>query len=133
MAKPKKAKPKDTSDPKKDEAREERIKMEIIVDAYNEDERAIGWFSYLDDKLHVPFTAKCVEERAISPLKVGEKVEVIEMGPENECMREMFVTIRWNDRELAVPLAQLSVVKANAQTREAVEDWHYWVRMGYNC
>jgi hypothetical protein len=130
MAKPKK--PKAPSTPKKDEAREQRITMEIIVDAYNEDERAIGWFGYLDDKLKLPFLAKCTEKRAVSPLEVGEQVEVIEMGPENECGREMFVTIRWNDRELAVPLAQLAVVKANDRTREAVEDWHYWLRMGYN-
>ena len=57
--------------------------------------------------------AKCIEEREISPLEVGEEVEVLGMSPENERVREMFVTIRWNDRELAVPLAQLTVVKAN--------------------
>jgi hypothetical protein len=126
MAKPK------SERPKNDEARKERIESEIVVDANNEEERAMGWFNYLDEKLKVPFLAKCVEKRAISPLEVGEEIEVIEMGPENECAREMFVTIRWNDRELAVPLAQLAVVKANEPTSEAVGDWHYWVRVGYN-
>ncbi|MEM6403204.1 MAG: calcium-binding protein [Cyanobacteria bacterium P01_D01_bin.116] len=28
---------------KRDEIREERISMEAVVDAYNEDERAMGW------------------------------------------------------------------------------------------
>ena len=32
---------------KRDEIREERISMEAVVDAYNEDERAMGWYYYL--------------------------------------------------------------------------------------
>jgi len=32
---------------------------------------------------------------------------------------------------LAVPLAQLKVGDASPKTREAVEDWHYWVEHGY--
>jgi hypothetical protein len=131
MAKPKKARPRAASKPRMDPAREERIIMEIVVDAYGPDERAIGWFCYLDEALFCPFRAKCIEGRATSPLEVGEKVEVIAMGPKEECEREMFVTIRRNERELAVPLAQLKVVEADEETREAVEDWHYWVRMGY--
>ena len=110
---------------------EHRIQMEIVVDAYNEDEQVMGWSCYLEEKLNVPFRAKCTVARAISPLEVGETVEVIAMGPEDECRREMFVMIRWNDRDLAVPLAQLKVVKADAETREAVEDWHYWLEKGH--
>jgi len=44
----------------------------------------------------------------------------------------MFVTIRWNDQNLAVPLAQLKPVHStDEQTTQAVDDWHYWVAMGY--
>ena len=32
-----------------DEAREERIEMEVAVDAYGELERALGWYCYLDN------------------------------------------------------------------------------------
>ena len=126
-----KEKPKPRAKPQKDEVREERITMDIVVDAYNEDERAMGWYYYLDAKLSVPFRAKCIEERSISPLEVGDEVEVIGMPAGNECAREMFVTIRWGKRQLAVPLAQLEVIGAVDQMREAVEDWHYWVGMGY--
>ena len=35
----------------KDDAREERIDMEVVVDAYGEEERAMGWYTYLGDKL----------------------------------------------------------------------------------
>jgi Calcium binding len=119
------------STPEKDEVREERITMEIVVDAYDEDERALGWYYYLQEKLGVPFRARCVEEREVSPLSVGEEVEVVGMPPERECEREMFVSIRWGQRKLAVPLAQLEVIEADDETREAVEDWHYWVGWGY--
>jgi hypothetical protein len=130
MAK-KKATPKARTKPAKDEVREERIDMEIVVDAYDADERAMGWYSHLADNLDVPFGARCIEERSISPLAVGDEVEVIGMPTGDECDREMFVMIRWGKRRLAVPLAQLEVIEADDATRQAVEDWHYWVGMGY--
>ena len=118
--------------PKRDEEREHRITMEIIVDAYGPDEQAMGWYYYLEGRLRFPFAATCVARRAISPLKVKDEVEVIGMPGEEECGREMFVTIRWDKDGLVVPLAQLKPARsADAQTRQAVEDWHYWVRMGY--
>ncbi len=46
----------------RDEEREERITMEIIVDAYGAEEQAIGWYSYLEDTLHFPFTARCIAQ-----------------------------------------------------------------------
>src|SRR5258707_10029307 len=118
------------SKPKRNEAREERILMEVIVDAYNEDERATGWFNYLEEKLDFPFLTRCVKERAISPLRVGDEIEVVGMGPDDECLREMFVEMPWEKRMLAVPLSQLELVHGDKETRQAVEDWHYWVNMG---
>jgi hypothetical protein len=118
--------------PKRDEQREDRITMEIVVDAYDEHERAMGWYYYLESQLQFPFTATCIAKRAISPLKVKDKVEVIGMPGEEECEREMFVTIRWDQDELAVPLSQLKPIRTtDEQTKQAVEDWHYWVGMGY--
>lgn len=32
------------------EVREERITMEVVVDAYDEMERAAGWYYYLEDQ-----------------------------------------------------------------------------------
>ena len=75
-------------------ARDRRIEMEIIVDCYGPEEQAMGWYYYLEGHLNVPFTARCTVRRAISPLKVGDKVEVIGMPPESECEHEMLVTIR---------------------------------------
>jgi hypothetical protein len=120
------------SRPKKDEDRENRITMEIIVDAYGPEEQAMGWYYYLEDQLQFPFKATCIAKRPISPLRVKDEVEVIGMPGEDECEREMFVTVRWEKDGLAVPLSQLEPArKTDEQTRQAVEDWHYWVAMGY--
>ena len=118
--------------PMRDEEREDRIAMEIVVDAHDTEERAMSWYYYLESQLQFPFKATCIAERAISPLKIKGEVEVIGMAGEEECGREMFVTIRWKKEELAVPLSQLRPNSAtDEETRQAVEDWHYWVGMGH--
>jgi hypothetical protein len=120
------------SKPKRDEEREQRITMEIVVDAYGAEERALGWYYYLEAQLQFPFTGNCIAKRAISPLRVKDEVEVIGMPGEVECEHEMFVTIRWEKEGLAVPLSQLKPLRGTEeQTRQAVADWHYWVQMGY--
>ena len=109
-----------------DEVREHRIVMEIVVDAYDEQERAIGWYYYLEGKLNFPFLVRCAARRSTSPLKVGDEVEVIGMAPVEECEHEMFVEMAWDDdNSLAVPLSQLEVIDADDATREAIEDWLY--------
>jgi len=117
---------------RKDKKREERIVEEVIVDAYTPDEQAMGWYYYLEEKIDFPIVATCKVERSISPLQKGEEVEIIGMAPEEECEHEMFVCIRWSKKEFAVPLMQL---KPSSQTddvsREAIEDWLYWVAQGY--
>ena len=105
--------------------------MEIIVDAYGPEEQAMGWYFYLQEKLQFPFTAVCNVKRATSPLHIRDEVDVVGMAPEEECAREIFVTVRWERDGLAVPLSQLIPINSAAtQTKEAVEDWHYWVKMG---
>ncbi len=52
-----------------DEEREQRISMEIIVDAYGPEEQALGWHAYLSGTLHFPFSARCVALRAITAIK----------------------------------------------------------------
>nr|HET6902515.1 calcium-binding protein [Ktedonobacteraceae bacterium] len=113
--------------PNKDEEREERIHNEIIVDAYDSQEQAMGWYSYLSDTLQFPFSARCIVRRAISPLEKGEEVEVVGMAPDEECQHEMFVLIKWKSHKFAVPLMQLKGIQVDEETQQAIEDWHYWV------
>ena len=114
----------------RDEEREERITMEIIVDAYTPQEQAMGWYYSLEDRLHFPFVARCITERSISPLRVGDEVDAVGMAPEAECQHEMFVLISWERRTLAVSLVQLKGIAMDDQTRQVIEDWHYWVAQG---
>ncbi|HEX9900577.1 MAG TPA: calcium-binding protein, partial [Candidatus Methylomirabilis sp.] len=66
---------------KENKARERRIAMEAVVDAYDEAERAMGWYYYLEGRLKVPFRARCNAKRPVSPLRVGEEVKVLGMAP----------------------------------------------------
>jgi hypothetical protein len=106
--------------------------MEIVVDAYGPEEQAMGWYYYLEDRMQCPFPAVCVTKRRISPLKEGATVQVIGMAPEEECEQEMFVEIDYDGDTLAVPLMQLeAIADVDAETQQAVSDWHYWVNRGY--
>jgi|SRR6266568_8897671 len=78
---------------KVDKIREERIEMEIVVDAYGEEERAMGWYYYLADKLQFSFKAACIAERTVSPLSVGDLVEVVKMAPEWRRIESLFVAL----------------------------------------
>jgi hypothetical protein len=115
----------------REEDREERIRNEIVVDAYGPGEQAMGWYAYLEGTLEFPFRVPCRVERAISPLQVDDEVEVVGMGPEDECAHEMFVLTPWQPRPLAVPLMQLEAIQVEDATHEAVEDWQYWLESGY--
>jgi len=118
--------------PRRDLEQERRIALEIVVDAYDTHERAMGWYYYLEEQLKFPFMATCTAKRVISPPRVKEEVQVVGMPGEDECEHEMFVTIRWERDGLAVPLAQLTPISAtDKRTKQGVEDWRYWVKMGY--
>jgi hypothetical protein len=116
---------------KENKTRERRIEMEVVVDAYNESERAMGWYCYLEERLKCPFKARCKSKRAVSPLRIGEEISVLGMAPEEECESEMFVRVRWGGHSLAVPLSQLEPLAPEPETKEAVADWHYWLGRGY--
>lgn len=110
---------------------EDRIVMEIVVDAYNEVEQAMGWYCYLQDKITFPFKAHCVFKRASSPLKVDEIVNVISMADTDDCLHDMLVNIGWEGDELSIPLSQLEGIDVDSQTEQALNDWQYWRAQGY--
>jgi hypothetical protein len=116
---------------KNDPVREERIEMEIVVDAYNDMERAIGWHCSIDNWVSNTVRCRCHKTRSMSPLKVGDEVDVLEVAPEGDCESEMFVFVQWNDRKLAVPLEQLEPIEGDPKAIEIIEDWLYWCLMGY--
>jgi hypothetical protein len=117
--------------PTRDQVRERRIEQVIVADADDPDEQAMGWYHHLQDVIGFPFTARCSRVRAISPLQVGDELEVVGMALVEECGHERFVLIRREHGTLGIPLSQLDVFAGDARTREAVHDWRYWVGQGY--
>jgi hypothetical protein len=116
---------------RKDPIREERIHDEAIVDAYGPEEQAMSWYYYLENKIHFPFQAKCIDVKPTSPLRKRETVEVRRLASEDICASDMLVLIRWQGRNMAVPLSQLDALDPDESTNEAIGDWHYWVSQGY--
>ena len=115
----------------KDGAREERIAMEAVVDAYGSKERALGWYYYLADKITFPFTAECIAADKRTPLELNERVKVTKMSGEDYCEHDIYVDVSWKGKDLAIPLAQVQPLNADDDTAEAVGDWHYWKMRGY--
>jgi len=114
-----------------DKAREERIYMEAIVDARDSEERAMGWYCYLEDKITFPFAAECIATSTRSPLGPGERVDVLNMSGGDLCEHDMYVDILWNGKQLAIPLVSILPVITDGDTDEAIRDWHYWKAGGY--
>jgi hypothetical protein len=118
---------------KRNKEREERITMEIVVDAYNESEKWTGWYCYLENTLAFPFEAECIKSRKASPLKSGERVTVLGMldDDDGDGLGEMTVEVEWRDCTMGIPLAQIKGISVDEKTAEAIADWHYWVEQGY--
>jgi hypothetical protein len=76
---------------------------------------------YLEEHLRFPFQAKYIAWRAISFLRKGLEVEVLGFAPAEECEGAMSITVTWEHRTLAVPLAQLEAIQADKATQQAVE------------
>ncbi|MDR1438830.1 MAG: calcium-binding protein [Clostridiales bacterium] len=114
---------------KKDEAREERI-YEVIADANDSEERAMGWYCYLDDRISFPFAAECVAADKRSPLELREQITVLRMSDENYCGHDIYVDISWKGKPLSIPLAQIEPLDDGEDTAEAVGDWRYWKNQG---
>ena len=116
----------------KNTEREERIYMDIVVDAYDPEERAVSWCHYLDDVMTFPFKAECILKDKRSPLHHGEQVEVLSLlHIDDNSNLEMYVEILWNDRQFGVPLKQIKPLNTDEDTEEAIADWHYWKNRGY--
>jgi len=95
------------------------------------EERAMGWYYYLEDRLRFPFEARCIVAKVISPLSTGETVRVLRMAPEDACCTDILVMIGWHGRNIGVPLSQLAAINVDQSTAQAIGDWQYWLGQGY--
>ena len=51
---------------KENKTRDRRIEMEGVVDSYHAEERAMGWYPYLEEILKIPLNARSKSKREIS-------------------------------------------------------------------
>ena len=75
--------------------------------------------------------ALVVFERLLESLEPGLLADHLKPLADRVAVREMFVLVGFAGRKLGVTLVQLAPVKPDKAMREAVEDWRYWVAMGY--
>jgi hypothetical protein len=119
-----------------DESRENRIKTEILADAEDKEDRAMGWYYYLDDTLNFPFNAKWTKKgRGKSASPQEKEIEVLSMASEDECLRDMIVEVVEKDGSdedvFTAKLSELKEIDGDEETKEAFDDWLYWLARGY--
>ncbi|MDB9309050.1 calcium-binding protein [Aphanizomenon sp. CS-733/32] len=118
-----------------DDIREHRIKTEILVDADDKEERAMGWYYYLDDTLNFPFLARWKKKSRKSSVVEEKEVEVLGMAPDDECLKDMFVEVGYpggKDEDIfTAKLSEIEAIDADEDTKEALADWQYWLGRGY--
>ncbi|MEA5568837.1 calcium-binding protein [Anabaena sp. UHCC 0399] len=119
----------------RDETRENRIEQEIIVDAEDKEDRAMGWYYYLDDTLDFPFMGKWKKKSRKTSTIEEKPVEVLGMAPEDDCLKDMYVEVAYiggkEDDVHSAKLSDIEAVDADGDTQEAIADWMYWLARGY--
>lgn len=107
--------------------REERIDYEIVVDAYDEEERRMGWYYYLQDNLNFPFSAKWLKGKNPE----GRDVTVIDLSSIDDYSHDMFVEVEYEEDQYSARLKDIQPLDVNEATQTAIEDWKYWLERGY--
>ena len=117
-----------------DKSREYRIDYEIIVDAYNDDEVAMGWYYYLNDNLNFPFLAKWKKKNRKTGKLEEIEIKVLGMESEDDCLEDMYVEVSFvgEDDDIldTVSLSDIEAIEPDEKTKQALEDWHYWIGRG---
>ena len=110
---------------KVDRIRENRIADEALVDAYDKEEIAMGWYYYLQERLNFPFKAQWGAQPST----------VLGMSSEDDCLDDMYVEVLYKEGNLedvfSARLFEIRSLNADRATEEAIADWHYWVNRGY--
>lgn len=117
-----------------DPIRENRIDYEIVVDAYDEAERAMGWYYYLQDKITFPFLAKWKKKAKKTGAIAEKEVEVLDMASEEDCESNMYVEVAYmgeDDDTFTAKLSDIEAINPDPDTKEALADWQYWIDMNY--
>jgi hypothetical protein len=111
----------------KDAERDHRIHYEIIVDAYDEYEQAMGWYYYMADNFAFPINAK-VKLRLRGDKTEEKAVQIVEVDPKSETSLtlRLGITEGKNDRVQYISPEDIISVKTSEENLEILNDWLYW-------
>ena len=111
----------------KDEERDYRILMEVVVDCYDDEEAATGWYYYFSENLDLPIQAQAnlklrggkMEQKIVKIVDVESEFSV------SEYLR-IGITEEGSDRIQFISPEQLVSVTTSDENRQIMNDWLYW-------
>jgi len=107
----------------------EIIMMEIVVDAKDDDDVAMGWFYYMQDELEFPFEAEMESKNRRDETTVIQ-VDVLDLSSSNQNNTSpeviLEVSEKGSERVMDVRISKLQNIKGEESTENAVAIWKYW-------
>ncbi|GAB3543783.1 calcium-binding protein [Spirosoma fluminis] len=112
-----------------DEEMQYRIDYEIIVDAYDEYEQSMGWFSFFEETLQFPFTATAqLKKRDGTTESKRVKVVGIASNEEDFMTNDFNLDIEQGQYIRPIAYSALSDLSASEETLEAFQIWNFYWR-----
>lgn len=105
-----------------DPHRQNRIEDEILTDAYDAEEQAMGWYYYFADNLELPIPAT-----VRLPVR-GEKAEKVEVDPESETGAPLRLGISEKGSRRVQYISPEAIVSLDTSPEnvQIINDWLYW-------
>jgi len=107
----------------------EIIMLEIVVDAKDDEDVAMGWFYYMQDELEFPFEAE-MESKNRRGEKSVIQIDVLGLSSSNENNNSpeviLEVSEKGSERVIDVGISKLQNVKGDESTENAVAIWKHW-------
>jgi Calcium binding len=110
-----------------DPIRQKRIDYEVIVDCYDDDEVAMGWYYYLSENLVFPIPATVqLKQRGGKMEEVN--VEIVEVDPKSEegSPIRLGITEKGQKRVQYISPEVITNVKTSPTNTLIINDWLYW-------
>ena len=110
-----------------DPTREHRILYEVIVDAYDEEEQAMGWYYYMADNLEFPIeaTVRFALKGGQSEVKPAQIVDVDSKSERGSAIR-LGIVEPGNERVQYISPEDIVRLDTTPENLEIINDWLYW-------
>ena len=112
---------------KDDENRTYRIRTQVTSLGRNAEQKFSAWHLYLKNKLKFPFDGLWKHTFYSDP----EKVIVIELLDLETCQDAYDILVKVQNQGIVSEKPLFSIIEvltADDNTKEAVEDWHFWIK-----